>query len=292
MLAVGLGNDEVSSYLRPGVTVGCVNSHRSITLTGDKSAVEQVHAQLQEGKIFSRRLRTGGKAYHSEHMKKVGGEYQRLIEPELGNNGLVSSGPTAMVSSIDGKMIKDEIPPSYWRRNLESPVRFDQAMESMIKQFNVTHTVEIGPHNTLQGPLKHILQRMDAQSVGYLFTMSRGESTPKTIIDLAGHLYIQGYPVALKFLNSQVTLGPPGSTLDITDPHTITDLPGYSWDHKLLWEENRLSYEFRNRPYPRHELLGSRLPYGGATELIWRNVLRPKDIQWLDDHKVGTIPKT
>lgn len=54
----------------------------------------------------------------------------------------------------------------------------------------------------------------------------------------------------------------------------------------MLWNKCRASVEFRQRKYPRHELLGSQIPGGTGSDIIWRNVLRVNDISWLADHKL------
>ena len=66
MAAVGLGRDEVASYLVPGVTVACENSPSSTTLSGDVKALESVLATLEskEPDILARRLKVDI-AYHS-----------------------------------------------------------------------------------------------------------------------------------------------------------------------------------------------------------------------------------
>ena len=66
MAAVGLGRDEVASYLVPGVIVACENSPSSVTLSGDVKPLERVLASLKSEKpdILARRLKVD-MAYHS-----------------------------------------------------------------------------------------------------------------------------------------------------------------------------------------------------------------------------------
>ena len=75
MLAVGLGASEIDSYLETleekGV-VACYNSPGSLTLSGDVDAILRVKESLESQKKFARLLSTGGNAYHSHHMKRLG----------------------------------------------------------------------------------------------------------------------------------------------------------------------------------------------------------------------------
>lgn len=48
MAAIGLGRDKASSYLSPGVVIGCENSPSSVTLSGDSEALEQVMTNIRK----------------------------------------------------------------------------------------------------------------------------------------------------------------------------------------------------------------------------------------------------
>lgn len=66
MMAVGLGREQVTSYLRPKVTIGCENSPKSVTLSGNASTLDFVAKDIQADypSALTRRLRVKC-AYHS-----------------------------------------------------------------------------------------------------------------------------------------------------------------------------------------------------------------------------------
>ncbi|GKZ35753.1 type I Iterative Polyketide synthase (PKS) [Aspergillus brasiliensis] len=66
MAAVTLGEKEVSPYLEPGVVIACENSPSSVTLSGDKAALEKVISALQikQPSVSIRNLNVDT-AYHS-----------------------------------------------------------------------------------------------------------------------------------------------------------------------------------------------------------------------------------
>jgi acyl transferase domain-containing protein len=66
MAAIGLGRDDVASFLKPGVIVGCENSPESVTLSGDKEVLEGVTNDIRTAypKILVRSLLVDC-AYHS-----------------------------------------------------------------------------------------------------------------------------------------------------------------------------------------------------------------------------------
>jgi acyl transferase domain-containing protein len=66
MAAIGLGCDDVSPLLVPGVTIACMNSHKSATISGDADKLEAVVAAVKKSHpdVLARILRVE-KAYHS-----------------------------------------------------------------------------------------------------------------------------------------------------------------------------------------------------------------------------------
>ena len=66
MAAVGLGRDEVTSFLQDGVVIACDNSPQSVTLSGDESALGNVMSSIKDTNpdVFLRRLHVE-MAYHS-----------------------------------------------------------------------------------------------------------------------------------------------------------------------------------------------------------------------------------
>lgn len=66
MVAVGLEAKQIKPCLKPGVLVGCENSPKSVTLTGDKKILEAVTEEIKEAypNAFVRALEVD-RAYHS-----------------------------------------------------------------------------------------------------------------------------------------------------------------------------------------------------------------------------------
>ena len=70
-------------------------------------------------------------------------------------------------------------------------------------------------------------------------------------------------------------------------PRVLIDLPPYPWDHSVsYWYESRLSSEFRQRPSPRHPLLGAPAPNFNPLEPEWRNILRVSEVPWIKGHVI------
>jgi acyl transferase domain-containing protein len=299
MLAVGLSPEDVEPYLEDGIRIACYNSPESLTLSGDEEVALRVKAKLEDARIFVREVKTNGRAYHSHHMQSVGGDYEELANAAIDRMGASERRkheknvrlPT-FISSVTG-VEKHAFYPnaSYWRQNLESPVRFSQAVTRAlaIEDLGINHLIEIGPHSALAGPVRQLKDalKLTSRDLDYTPSLVRGESSVTKLLELAGNLFIKGYPVNLaqvnavqKMVNGAITTKP---------TFTIVDLPRYSWNYANgtnLRHENRVSAELRTRKFPRHDLLGTRVLGSIRDKAQWRNLLDAHDLPWLEQHKV------
>ncbi|KAI0436975.1 hypothetical protein F4803DRAFT_571702 [Xylaria telfairii] len=303
MLAVGLGPEDATPYLEEGVRIACYNSPQSVTLSGDEDAAAKVKARLEADGVFVRALKTSGRAYHSHHMKDVGAIYE-----ECANRGFAfldalefpkhdkDSNIPLFVSSVTGEVKRNFQPgPEYWRENLESPVRFTQAMTRMteIEGLGINHIIEIGPHSALAGPIRQLRDKLGVSSrdLEYTATLSRGEDSVTRLLDLAGALFIKGYPIDLARVNSIEEQDRRGT---ITARHglPLVDLPRYSWNYSAgpLRAKHRINMDFQNRKFARHDLLGTLLPGVIRDQAQWRNMLDIHDLPWLEQHRLGPQP--
>ncbi|OJJ78181.1 hypothetical protein ASPBRDRAFT_37382 [Aspergillus brasiliensis CBS 101740] len=298
MIAVGLSREaaetELSKHagLVSRLQVACVNSPDSTTVSGDADAVDILAELLVEKGIFHRKLSTGGIAYHSYHMLALGEEYQCLLEEAFSLLGtshrvrrmakFISTVTSAQVTAVD---------PAYWRSNLESPTLFAPAVEALLTksggQEECSHLIELGPHSTMQLPLKQIRMHLhrDEQSMRYSSALRRHEDGLACVLGLVGSLWLHGHDIPFDVVNG-ICLGSAHGGYK-----TVQGLPNYPWHYRgILWNESRPSREFRGRRYPRHELLGSLMPGGNGLDLVWRNVIRVEDVSWLKDHRLENTP--
>lgn len=313
MTAVGMdaeGADNIIEELslKSQVCVACVNSPKSVTVSGASQGVDKLMRHLEAKGIFVRKLSTGGKSYHSSHMREIGAEYERLVSKAL------TSLPMPFDVSDESDESEDEKPvrffssvgkgcdglssfsrgthhflkPVYWRENLESPVQFNTAIKNLAATGSY-HLIEIGPHSALQGPIKQIRTFLGVPEnvLPYSFTLSRGKDANICMKNLAGELYLIGHAIDFSAVNDTQ---PPFS--DKSGASVVHDLPSYHWTYReLLWKEPRASVELRHRENVRHELLGSETTAANGIERCWRNILKPAEVPWLDDHRVSeTMP--
>ncbi|KAK6851854.1 hypothetical protein PG995_011979 [Apiospora arundinis] len=230
MMAVGISKSEADSIISEhapsgGVVVACINSPTNVTLAGDSASLDDLEKLLHGRGIFSQRLRVDV-AYHSSHMEAMVAAYKQAISQIVLDEAVPAR---TMFSAVTGEEIcAHELGPAYWSKNIASQVRFSDAVKNLITSFPTRNKifVEIGPHHTMQLPLKQILTRSSTPpgtSTEYVYFLSRGKDSATTAYAAAGQLHSLGVPVSLSRLNEAGT---------DRRPQLIVDLPPYSWRHE------------------------------------------------------------
>lgn len=277
MLAVGMGSNAVQDYLLPGVCVACDNSPKSITLSGAHDDLKKVSDTIKadDDTLFVRKL-VVNQAYHSPHMEQPAIFAEKLLANYL-------EGRTAVIpyySSSQGHLASPDtkFDPAYWKNNIRGAVLFNSAAQAMLQDFHREPLllVEIGPHAALQGPIRQIIQAKvgDGFPPEYISTLLRNKNATTCLLTAIGRLYSHGYPVNFSAINPKAPI--------------LSDLPLYPWNYSnKYWDESRLTRDWRLRPHPHHELLGSRHSVNGQDQTTWRNRLSLDHVPWLQDHKIA-----
>lgn len=301
MLAVGKGLAEVDPYLSrfdAEIVVACENSPESVTLSGTKVAILEAKSIFDSEGIFARELKTG-MAYHSPQMRTVALPMIELVEEahtQLDSIDRQWRCPRRrMISSVTNTEIPDGVlGAEYWASNLTSRVLFNTAVSTLITAIgleNIGGIVEIGPHSALSGPFRQICKANSFGGLTYVPSLLRNQDTANSLLNTAGKLFLEGYSVDLYSVNQLDYMNEDGilsQKASKTTPFTLVDLPPYQWNYdKVYWAEPRQSAEYRNPSHARHDLLGSKIPGLSDRSMVWRNVLRLKDVPWLVDHKVS-----
>jgi acyl transferase domain-containing protein len=238
MLAAGLGPKEVLPYIQDSqgsVHIACFNSPNSVTLSGTIAALEHVKGRLVNGHYFARFLQVD-LAYHSKFMSGIGNAYETLLHRDF-KPQISKSGDVTMYSSVLGRKMDVPADAAYWKANMVSPVRFDEAVEAMLTEPNgASFLIEIGPSGTLAGVIAQIKKKLPRQgsSIQYCTSLSRGQGALNSLFDVAGKLFLSGGTVDMGSVNNDESLA--------KQPALIVDLPNYCWNHSTqYWYENESS---------------------------------------------------
>lgn len=292
MMAISLGQEESQAVIERNGLVGqavvaCVNSPNNVTLSGNADAIDILYSIMSRPDIFRRMLLTDNRAYHSHHMTQVGDEYESLIRSSCTplKQRVSDKSHVEWVSSVSLEWQANLIDYSYWRRNLEQPVLFEPALRKLMDT-RPAPFLEIGPHGAMELPIRQTQESMGV-TTQYFQSLTRGESSDVSLLKLISHLCLSGAPIPLNIVNGLENIA---GAKDLAMIGKVSkNLPPYPWRYDaVLWHEPRASIEFRNRKYPRHELLGSIVPGGNLTDFTWRNVLNPKDVPWIQDHRLDS----
>ena len=280
MLAIGASPAKVRPMLgRLGsaqVVIACVNGPSLVTASGDERGISRLQTLTEQESHFNRQLKVDV-AYHSHHMQDISSEYLaslKSVEPQLTHD-------VEFHSSVHGHQIDtNSLDAAYWVENMTSPVQFLDAVQSMYTgRQGPDALIEIGPHSTLESPIRDILKSNShwASRVRYFSSLTRGQNAMFTMLSLASALFVLGCRPDLNTINH----------VNLQTPTLLGDLPAYPWNHtKRHWHESRLSVNHRRRVFPRSDLLGSLVDDYNDVEPRWRNILRISDVPWLADHQV------
>ncbi|KAK5991013.1 Reducing polyketide synthase FUB1 [Cladobotryum mycophilum] len=281
MMVVGMSLEKTEKYLlsvAKSARVACVNSPRSITVSGQEEAIQWIAKDLREKNIFNKVLDVKT-AYHSSHMKLVEYDYKDSL-------GILHANPTSqgvkMFSSVTGELaLGSELDAEYWARNLVSPVQYVAAVESLMSlplDERPDILVEISPSAALRSPTVDILSD-DKAAPKYYSVLERKQAGPESLLKLIGELWSQGRPINM---DNVVDRGDSDITLKC-----LSTLPTYPWNHsKKYWYETHLSRANRFRKYPRQDLIGSPTADSVPFEPRWRGYLRVPESPWIQDHQV------
>ncbi|UKZ55353.1 Type I Iterative PKS [Trichoderma virens] len=283
MMVVGMSTEEVSAYLarvNKSAQIACINSPRSITISGQADAIEFIAHDLRQKNIFNRVLNVKV-AYHSSHMKLVEDDYVAALDEIIANDCFEG---VKMFSSVTGKEIMgSELNAKYWANNMVSPVQYVAAVQSLMNlpvDDRPDALVELSPSAVLQSPTADVLAMIGVAGPSYHSVLERKQNGCKTVFNLVGTLWSKGYPVNMK---NTVSKGHGHESL-----RCLSNLPSYVWDHtKKYWHETEMSRESRLRENPRMDLIGYRVVDSIASfEPIWRGFLRISENPWIQDHQV------
>ncbi|KAK7997329.1 hypothetical protein PG989_005369 [Apiospora arundinis] len=305
MLALGIGVEEASELINQHsggayAIIAAINSPKSITISGDVSAIENIQKGAGEKGLFSRRLKVD-MAYHSRHMEKVADYYLEAIKPYYNEDGLDS--PTnetdrpIFVSSVTGQ-IQDTatVGAEYWIQHLVRPVRFSDAIQSIVQprgndsldknSISANVIIEIGPHSALKSPIKQTIELAQTPRTGGQHA-SRITYLPSLVRDTDGYEALLNMASSLFALGASIQLGEVNQT-NMGNADVVDDLPAYAWDKSTSYKiETRCNNEklFPGEPY--NTLIGRPMPSNGGKERAYRQVFTLDEVPWIRDHAVA-----
>ncbi|KAM6517298.1 Hybrid PKS-NRPS synthetase luc5 [Fusarium solani] len=288
MMAVGLSYEEAACFCEdhfPGcIDVAASNAPSSATLSGDKDAILEAKALLDEQGTFARVLKVDT-AYHSRHMQPCAEPYMALLR-ESNIQLLPGDDSCEWFSSVIGERMSSFthgqlLTGEYWVENMVKPVLFTLASELAADSKLPCHVaLEVGPHPALKGPFSQTYKRATGSQLPYQGALTRNVHDVEALSDALGFIWARLGKSAVNFASH-------AELFSVSKTSFSTNLPSYPWDHsQSFWKESRKSANFRQRTSPPHPLLGTRSTEDATQDLRWLNILHLDDAPWLEGHKV------
>jgi len=265
MLAVGMSPDEAMAVIArcgPGVTIAAFNGPRALTLSGLKSSLEVVAAELEAEGVFARFLQVSHPFHHAmmlpaaDALKAALGEL--VPQPET-----MPFFSTVTGQRLDGVCCDTD----HWSRSIGQPVQFAGAIGALA-EFGVDVWLEIGAHPALVRSIQECLSQDAAKAV--ILASARREREHEAMLETAMDLFLAG--VELDFTA-------------ISPSRRLLDLPTYAWDKTRWWNESADMREGRLAAGGRG-LLDVRLPRATPS---WLTRLDGRHMAYLKDHRVENL---
>lgn len=144
MMAVGMSSTEARKLIagRDDVEIAAYNGPSALTLAGSHDAIEDLWARLQLTDTFVRRLDVSV-PFHCYLMDPIEADFREgLGEVEC------RAARISLYSTVSGAP-SEHMDTSYWFDNIRKPVRYEQALDAIVRAEQVDCFVEIGPHPAL-----------------------------------------------------------------------------------------------------------------------------------------------
>ncbi|GAA2637411.1 SDR family NAD(P)-dependent oxidoreductase [Actinomadura fulvescens] len=270
MAAAGLSPDQAQRWIAEQghhgqICIAGVNAARDVTLTGDPQALAALGATLDDRGLFFRDLGLDY-AFHSPAMETMREPLRSAL------HGLAPAAcATPLVSTVTGDVIEGtELDADYWWRNVREPVRFADAVDTLLDAQECDVLVEIGPHPVLAAYLRRICSRRP-DPVAIVATMRREDSGRDALETAYAQLLADGAQV----------------DWDVVFPRRgrAVALPAYPWQRERHCIGTPDWWNEAPEACPTgHQLLGSRLADPTPS---WSQELDAGRLAWPTDHYVG-----
>jgi acyl transferase domain-containing protein/surfactin synthase thioesterase subunit len=271
MLSAALSPDDAEraiSSLGGQVVIAAVNGPRSVILSGDAAALDELLAALTAKGVRARKVLAG----YASHSAQVEAVRDRLlaelafIQPRPGDIAFysaVTGGP------LDGGTLDA----GYWYRNLRQPVRFDQVTRRLLESGHGMF-VEVSPHPVLIPGIQETLDDLGHPEEAVVTgSLNRQQSGTASFLTSLAELHVRGLAVQWE---------------SIFAGHTrVIDLPTYAFAHKTYWAPVRQGTAGPPVDHQlAHPLLDTQTQLANGGDLVLSGRASLDTQPWLADHVV------
>ncbi|WP_405790432.1 SDR family NAD(P)-dependent oxidoreductase [Streptomyces sp. NBC_01367] len=273
MIAVEATEDEVTPLLTDRVSIAAVNGPRSVVVSGDADAAEQVAEALRARGRRTKRL-TVSHAFHSPLMDGMLDAFREAAEA-------VSYAPPVIpiVSNLTGASVTAEeiCTADYWVRHVREAVRFHDGVRGLAA-LGVTTFVEVGPGGVLTALAQDCLAGEDDRDDAVFVPALRADRPEPAAFAAA---VAQAHAHGVRADWSAVFAGRGA---------TRVDLPTYAFQRGHYWPEQSTAWTgdvtAAGIGSADHPLLGAAIALADGDGYLFTGRLSLATHPWLADHTV------
>ncbi|HEY8979960.1 MAG TPA: type I polyketide synthase, partial [Streptomyces sp.] len=272
MVSLPLPLADVEERIAPhgdALNVAAVNGARSVVVSGDIAALEELHAELNGEGVPARRVLINY-ASHSAHVEAI---RERLLAELAGITP--RSADTPVWSTVTGEWLDtSRMDAGYWYENLRRTVRFAEGTEALLDSGHSVF-VELSPHPVLTVGISETAEAHDGGGQAVVTgSLRRERGGLRELLTNASVLYVQGVPVDW--------------TAFFDGPRAVAELPTYAFQHTDYWlvSDNVVGdVSAAGLGLAGHPLLGAVVELAGGG-LVVTGRLSLSSHPWLADHAV------
>jgi acyl transferase domain-containing protein len=219
MIAVLSNKDTVMPFLenyKNSISIAAINSERTLTLSGEKSAVQNISIELKANGIKTIELQVSH-AFHSAMMEPILNEFELEAQKIK-----IHQGKIPVLSNLTGKTLEQkDINANYFSNHLRGTVNFLENIITVQQQYDIDHFIECGPQPILLGFIKN---QFKVDSFIAMPSAKKDTNDIAIFFETIVQLYHLGYPIQYKKIYEGINILP------------ADYLPNYAWQRKIYWE--------------------------------------------------------
>ncbi|MFE6774575.1 type I polyketide synthase [Streptomyces sp. NPDC057702] len=269
MVAVQATEDEIAPHCSEHVGIAAINGPHSLVLSGTDREVLALADRLRGQGRKVTRLRVSH-AFHSPLMEPILAEFRRVVASAVANPPTLPLVSTLTGAPVDADTLAS---PDYWVRHVRQPVRFADAVTSLVAQ-GVTTMVEVGP-----GAVLTAMGQDSAPDAAFVPTLRSDRPEPDALLLAAAALHVRGARLDLA-----AALGGRGERVD---------LPTYAFQHERYWLTAAVAPAGAGATAALgvaagdHPLLRAAVELPDSDGVVFTGRLATSAQPWLADHGVG-----